>query len=150
MISFRELAKQLKMFKSKKLITYIAVIIAIVGVYNYLQSKPRVEKTPNEKVVRDFKANLVINDGVNTFIFDAEPFVGKSALEATKVLTDNRVVFLGTGKDTFISEINGKKIDPSKREFWELFVNGISSKISAEKYIIQKGDQIEWHINLHS
>ncbi len=138
------------MFKSKKLITYIAVIIAIIGAYNYLQSRPTTQRTPNEKTVRDFKANLVINDTVNTFIFDAEPFIGKSALEATKVLTDNKVVFSGTGKDNFISEINGKKVDPSKREFWELFVNGISSKISAEKYIIQKGDQIEWHINLHS
>lgn len=134
-----------------KNLTILVTVILILGLTSaYLRTKPQPLSVPNEKVVRNFKANLVINDGVNTFVFDAEPFVGKSALEATKVLTDNKVVFLGTGKDTFISEINGKKIDPSKREFWELFINGISSKIGPEKYIIQKGDQIEWHINLHS
>lgn len=138
------------MFRSKKLLTYIAIIVAIVGTYNYLQSRPAVQQTPNEKTVRDFKAYLVINTGTDTFIFDAEPFVGKSAMEATKTLTNDKVVMSGSGKDAFISEINGKKIDPNKREFWELFVNGISSKISAEKYIIKKGDEIEWHINLHS
>src|SRR3990167_10398525 len=121
------------MNRYKKLLIF-ALIVAL-SIFYINVKKPNQQQVPNEKTVRDFKANLVINDGVNTFIFEAEPFVGKSALEATKVLTDNKIVFLGTGKDAFISEINGKKIDPSKREFWELFVNGISSKISAEKYI---------------
>lgn len=132
-----------------KKILLIVVVIALFSLFTKNKANNTVQ-IPNTKTVRDFKANLVVNDTVNTFIFDAEPFIGKSALEATKALTNNKVVFSGTGKDIFISEIGSKKIDPSKREFWELFVNGISSKISAEKYIIQKGDQIEWHINLHS
>lgn len=138
------------MDKHKNLTILITVILILGLTSAYLRTKPQPPRVPNEKTVRDFKANLVINDTVNTFVFDAEPFVGKSALDATKELTNGKFVMSGDGKEAYISEINGKKIDPAKREFWELFVNGISSKIDPEKYIIQKGDQIEWHINLHS
>lgn len=105
---------------------------------------------PNEKTVRDFKANLTINDGINTYIYTAQEFVGKSAMEATLSLTNGKVEIKTDKKGVFISSINGKAVDTNKREFWELFVNGISSKIPADKYIIKESDQIEWHINLHS
>lgn len=134
----------------KLLKTLLIIFVLGLFAFNVNNKITKGSNIPNEKTVRDFKANLTINTGTDTFIFDAEPFVGKSAQDATKALTNNKFVMTGNGKDTYISEINGKKIDPSKREFWELFVNGISSKISSDKYIIQKGDQIEWHINLHS
>jgi hypothetical protein len=53
----------------------------------------------------------------------------------------------GKGKDAFITSINGRAADTTKREFWELFVNGLSSNVGAGTYIVKEGDQIEWHIN---
>lgn len=137
------------MNKYKKLLIIVLSVILVGLLYKDLNTQPQVNRVPNEKVVRDFKANLVINDGINTFVFDAEPFVGKSALEATLKVTNGDVVMSGTGVNAFVTSLKGRAVDSDKHEFWELFVNGLSSKVGAGSYIIQKGDNIEWHINLY-
>ena len=134
----------------KRLIIPLFIIFLLgLGFWN-LKQKNQETTIPNTKVVRDFKANLTINNGVDTTTFDASSYVGKTALEATQEMTNGKVVTTGTGEDSSVTSINGRVVDSSKREFWELFVNGLSSRQWAGKYVIKEGDQIEWHINLKS
>ncbi|HKB88727.1 MAG TPA: DUF4430 domain-containing protein [Patescibacteria group bacterium] len=131
-------------YKSIALIVFLLIFAALV--HNYLKERSNYTQIPNEKVTRDFKPTLTINNGTSTTFFDATPYLGKSVLEATLTATQGKVVL----KDSKITSVNGYTARDDKKEFWELFVNGISSKTSADKYIIKNGDQIEWHINIHS
>ena len=107
---------------------YILLILALgFGFWNLKQNNSKTT-IPSEKVVRDFKANLTINNGQSTLTFDASPFVGKTALEATQNVTGGKVVTTGTKGNMSVTSINGNVLDSTKREFWELFVNGLSSK----------------------
>lgn len=133
----------------KKLLIPLFIILALG--FGFWNLKLRDQKTTiqNERVVRDYKANLTINDGVNTASFDASQYVGKSALAATLDATHGQVITKGTGVNAFVTSVNGRAADTTKREFWELFVNGKSSDTGAGSYILKEGDQIEWHINTY-
>jgi len=135
----------MKTFK-KYLIPLFIVLLLGFGFWN-LKSKNQNSPIPNTKVVREFKANLTINNGVDTVSFDASNYIGKSVLEATQALTNGELEATGTGVNAFVTSINGRSIDNEKREFWELVVNGLQSEVGAGTYIIKEGDQIEWHIN---
>ena len=138
------------MLKRLSVPIYILLILALgFGFWNLKQNNQKTT-IPSEKVVRDFRANLTINDGKSTLTFDASPFVGRTALEATQNVTNGKVVTSGTKGNMSVTSINGNVLDNTKREFWELFVNGLSSKTWAGDYIIKSGDQIEWHINKKS
>lgn len=131
-----------------KFLSIFVLILLLIGVFhNYFKNRSNPTQIPNENVVRTFKPNLTINNGTSTVFFDASPFVGKSALEATLTLTQGQVVVT---KDSKAVSINGYMAREDKKEFWELFANGISIKTTPDKYIIKDGDQIEWHINTHS
>lgn len=136
------------MFK-KFLIPLFIFLILGLGFWNLKQNNQKTT-IPNTKVVRDFKANLTINNGESTVTFDASPFVGKTVLEATQNVTNGKVVTTGTKGNMSVTSINGNVLNNTKREFWELFVNGLSSKTWAGDYKIKDGDQIEWHINKKS
>jgi hypothetical protein len=136
------------MFKKYLMPLFILLVLGL-GFWNLKQNNQK-STIPNTKVVRDFKANLTINNGDSTVTFDASQFVGKTALEATQTVTNGQVVTTGTKEKMSVTSINGRVVDSSKREFWELFVNGLSSKQWAGDYKIKEGDQIEWHINLKS
>lgn len=136
----------------KKLSIPLLILLILALGFGYWNLKQNNQKTtiPSEKVVRDFKANLTINNGQSTLTFDASPFVGKTVLEATQNVTGGKVVTAGTKGNMSVTSINESVLDDTKREFWELFVNGLSSKTWAGDYIIKSGDQIEWHINKKS
>lgn len=136
------------MFK-RFIIPLFIILLLGLGFWN-LKQKNQKTTIPSTKVVRDFKANLTINNGVDTLTFDASPYVGKTALEATQSMTNGKVITAGTKEDPSVTSINGREVDSAKREFWELFVNGLSSREWAGKYVIKDGDQIEWHINKKS
>jgi hypothetical protein len=135
------------MKKYTKIVLLSAVILLLgFGFWN-LTRENRNSAIPNTKVVREFKANLTINNGVDTVSFDATAFIGKTVLEATQTATNGKLETTGTGKNAFVTSINGRSADPAKREFWELIVNGLQAEVGAGSYIIKEGDQIEWHMN---
>ena len=136
------------MFKKLSIPLFIILVLGF-GFWNLKQNNQKTT-IPNTKTVRDFKANLTINNGVDTITSDASQYVGKTALEATQSVTNGKVVTTGTKNNMSITSINGNVLDTTKREFWELFVNGLSSKVWAGDYIVKDGDQIEWHINKKS
>lgn len=138
------------MLKKLSIPLYILLVLALGFGYWSLKQNNQKTTIPSEKVVRDFKANLTINNGESTLTFDASQFVGKTALEATQSVTNGNIIITGTKGDMSVTSIYGNILDSAKREFWELFVNGLSSKTWAGDYIIKSGDQIEWHINKKS
>jgi len=138
------------MLKKLSIPLYILLVLALGFGYWNLKQNNQKTTIPSEKVVRDFKPNLTINNSESTLIFDASPFVGKTVLEATQNVTNGKVVTAGTKGNMSVTSINENVLDSTKREFWELFVNGLSSKTWAGDCIIKNGDQIEWHINKKS
>lgn len=135
------------MKKQTKLILLLIAISLLGFGFWTLKNKNQNSSIPNEKVVREYKANLTINDGSNTFNYDASSYVGKTALDLTLGATEGRVEKTGEGVNAFITAINGRKADDGKHEFWELVINGKSSEVGAGSYTVKEGDQIEWHIN---
>jgi hypothetical protein len=131
----------------KKLLIPLVIILALGFGFWRLKLANQNTSVQNENTVRTYKANLTINDGVTTTSLDASQYVGKSVLVATQDATGGKVTMTGSGENAFVTSINDSTADKNKREFWELFVNGLSSQVGAGSYIIKDGDQIEWHIN---
>lgn len=138
------------MKKYLKISLLLATVLALCLGFWSLKNHNQKTSIPNERTVRNFKLTLTINNGVTTKSFDASGYLGKTALETTLSLTNGKVVTKGTGVNAFVTSIDGRAADDSKHEFWELFVNGLSSTMGAGTYIVKDGDQIEWHINTYS
>lgn len=131
---------------TKIILLLVSILLLGFGFWN-LKRENQNSPIQNAKVVREFKANLTINNGTDTVSFDATTYIGKSVLEATQTATGGKLEATGTRVNVFVTSINGRSADNSKREFWELIVNGLQSEVGAGTYIIKEGDQIEWHIN---
>jgi len=69
---------------------------------------------------------------------------GTTALEATQ--RHAKAVSKGNGADAFVIEINGRKANDAKHEFWNLKINGKAATVGAGSYIIRDNDRIEWSI----
>lgn len=55
----------------------------------------------------------------------------------------------GQGKMAFITAINGRKADDTKKEFWALYVNQKKAEVGAGSYQLKSGDEVEWKIETY-
>lgn len=69
-----------------------------------------------------------------------------SALDATKQEVDGFGVEYVTGLGWMITSVNGIAENPTTGQFWKYFVNGQFVETGADKYIVNKGDKIEWRL----
>jgi len=115
------------MNKYKKLLLLTLALLALLA--GFLFFKPKSQKPPpqTQEVKQDLKTTLTV---------DASPFVGKTALEATK--SSAQIEESGTGENAFVTSINGRLADSNKHEFWELDINGKPAEVGAGSYIIWK------------
>ncbi len=67
---------------------------------------------------------------------------GKTALDLLNKTA--QVKMKGTGKNAFITEINGVAADEKKKEYWAFYINGKLGDVGAGSYILKEGDKIEW------
>lgn len=72
-----------------------------------------------------------------------------TALDLTRFAVDGEIKTQGEGKMALVTSINDREADFSKREFWELVVNGEPAQVGAGSYIVQAGDKIEWRISTY-
>ena len=56
------------------------------------------------------------------------------------------VVTKGEKENAYIVEINGRKADERKNEFWAFYLNGKTAQVGAGSYKLKNGDKIEWKI----
>ncbi len=57
-----------------------------------------------------------------------------------------QVKMTGEGQNAYVTEINGRKADDKKKEYWAFLVNNKLANVGAGSYKIIKGDKIEWKI----
>ncbi len=131
-------------FRDKKLLILLLVVLAAFLVIFRFRQITKPNSIPNESAVKEYKATLAISDGTGGQTFNIPQFINKTALEATEGVA--KTVTSGTGRDAFVTAINGKAADSKKREFWELLINGKPASVGAGTYIVVDGDSIKWHI----
>ncbi len=127
------------------ILAVVALVVLFGGGYYTLNRDKQAEtttKTTQEKV--ETITISVKSDGVEKK-YPVEGMVGKTALEASeKVLTLEKS---GEGENAFITNINGRVANSSKKEFWKLVINGEDASVRAGSYTILKGDSISWEID---
>lgn len=134
------------MNKYKSLLIPFLILLAIgVGTVYLAGKSAKKELSPTN--VQKLSVSLTINSGTDTKSFDISGYIGKTALDATGA--NAKVETSGTGTNAFVTAIDNRAADSKKHEFWELLVNGKAAEVGAGSYIIQNGDQIQWHINTY-
>jgi len=135
----------------RKNILLVAVAAAVVfggGFYYLNQTKP--EDTKSSSSTTQEKTSItkvtVKFDGQERS-YEAANAIGKTALEVTEEAVT--IEKTGEGKDAFITSINGRKAEDSKREFWKLVINGKDAEVGAGSYTIVENDSITWEIDTY-
>lgn len=137
------------MKKNKKLVIISGLIVlTFIGFWN-LKLKNTKTNITNERVRQEFKATLVLEDGSANPSFDITQYIGRTALETTQSVLKDKVKTSGTGKNAFVTGLNGRDIDSKKHEFWEFLVNGKQAEVGAGTYIIQNSDNIVWRVSTY-
>lgn len=72
---------------------------------------------------------------------------GKTALDLLQ--QSSEVKTKGEKENAYVIEINGKKADDAKKEFWSLYINGTIAPVGAGSYVLKNGDSIEWKIETY-
>lgn len=74
----------------------------------------------------------------------------KSSSTALDLLRNTtQATIQGEGVNAFITEINGLKADPNKKEFWSFYINNQASQVGAGSYYLKPGDKIQWKIETY-
>ncbi len=136
-------------FMKKNLALTIVVLILIVGGGWSLLNQSQAKKTTAPITQSEQKKTVVtvkVNDGTNEVSYPLTSGVGQTALEVTGTATGGKIVTSGTGTNAFVTSINGRVADSSKREYWNLVVNGKASDVGAGSYTVKENDTISWQI----
>jgi len=134
------------MKKYTKLLKVLSIIllVAVFGYFIFTKANNNQVKTSINQT-QNLETTLVIKDETDSPI-NISDFIGKTVLEATESSLEE-IKTEGTGKNAYITSLNGKTADTNKNEFWELIINEKPSEVGAGSYIINKGDKIVWQIN---
>lgn len=125
-------------FKNKKLIVSLLIIcFAILGVAGY-------KFALSSKQVQGIKVyTLTVRDTENTFnkkyeFKTEETSLGKDLDNRGIIETDN------SGTSRFVTGVDDKDADVSKKEWWNIKINGEDSQTGVDDTMINNGDNIEF------
>ena len=129
----------------KKIFIILLLILVFFVVFKYGIS-------PSNKPIKstDIKQANSISVGQQVNIYDSVVprsygvEEGTTALDLLKETT--KVTTKGEGENAFVVEINGRKADETKKEFWAFYINGKMSAVGAGSYKLKNNDKIEWKI----
>lgn len=125
--------------KNKKLlVSLLVVIIAAVGLLSY-----RTISLKSKQIVGIKEYTLVIRDNDNTFKKEykyetEETSLGKDLDNRKLIKTDN------SGVSRFVTSVDDKEADASKKEWWNIKVNGEDSQTGVDDIMIHNGDKFEF------
>ena len=132
--------------KSQILIVLTILLLVVFGVF-FWPGKTQVQPSPTPVATQtQNKATVeIILSGDNVKKFDIEDFTsGTTALDMTKTVA--QVKTQGEGEQAFVTSIEGREAQASKKEFWEFLVNDKQAEVGAGTYKPQSGDKISWRI----
>ncbi len=133
--------------KNILLVVITAVVIFGGGFYYLNQSKPEDTKSSTTTTTTQEKKSAIkvtIKSDGKEKSYEVENAVGKTALEVTQEAVS--IEKTGEGKDAFITSINGRKAEDSKKEFWKLVINGKDAEVGAGSYSVVENDTLVWEI----
>jgi len=145
----------LKNSQKNWLVTGVILVLVVLGGYFFstnIHQKGDIGSAAvsQREQIKKVKASLTINPGGASQVLasqDVEIEEGKTALDLTGQVAT--VETQGEGKNAFVTAINGRTTNASKKEFWELLINGKSAQVGAGSYKVKNGDKIEWRISTY-
>lgn len=106
-----------------------------------------VQKT--KEVIRQEKNQIVVYQKIYPLNDFKEIKIkkGKTALDLLK--ENEKIVKRGDGKNAFITSINNRVANNSKKEFWAFYINNKYAEVGAGSYVLKSLDKIEWKIQTY-
>lgn len=129
----------------KKLLVIIIVILCLLflfGTNPFYQKKT--ETVSPTKISKKITVQQKIADR-NFKRYEIEE--GKTALDLLQ--QTSKVKTKGEKENAYVVEIDEKKADDAKKEFWSLYINGTIAPVGAGSYVLKDGDRIEWKIETY-
>jgi hypothetical protein len=125
---------------------FILIFFGIIAFNVNNASQPKVKGATTEKVMQKITIQQKATAPEGAILKNQKLTIetGKTALDLLHKTTTIQTE--GEGKNAFVVEINGRKADQQKREFWAFYVNGKQAELGAGSYIIKNNDAIEWKI----
>lgn len=135
-------------FLQKNWLLTAAVVVLILGGGIAWASQHKNSSTPatTQSETKKVVATVEVTDGTKTTHYDMTDGVGKTALDLTQEATGGKVVTKGTGENAFVLAINGRTASDTKKEYWEIDVNGAQLQVGSGSYTVKEGDKILWKI----
>lgn len=138
-------------FIKKNLLLMFIVILVLVGGGFLFANQNRSDSTQTSQQTTQEKTNSIkvtVKADSQEKNYQVENAVGKTALEVTKLATSD-LLMSGEGQNAFITSINGREAETSKKEFWKLVINGADAQVGAGSYTVQSGNTIIWEIDTY-
>lgn len=136
--------------KTKILVILVGAIVLITFVlYQSEQAKVKLGLVKQQQAMQvpasTIKADVKIKyDDQENLYSGIEVEEGQTALDLIqKVAT---ISATGEGEMTYITTINGRAAESSKKEFWEMLINEQPAQVGAGSYKVKNNDQIDWRI----
>ena len=128
------------------LIVFLLSVSFAIYKYGFLKSN-NPDSSKSIQTTNKIKVKQKIGNDKTTFYQLYEIEGNQTALDLLK--QSSSVVTKGGRENAYVIEINGRKADDSKKEFWSFYVNGKMSLVGAGSYLLKNGDKIEWKIETY-
>lgn len=130
------------MRKALPLLVVIGIFIAVYLRFGSSLNTSFMQKSTSRE--KRFTVNQAINTEKSKQI---QIKTGSTALDLLQ--KTSTVVIKGDKENAFVVEINGRKAEESKKEYWAFYINGKMASIGAGGYKLKDGDNIEWKIETY-
>ncbi|AOR24451.1 DUF4430 domain-containing protein [Clostridium taeniosporum] len=123
--------------KKKILVSVLVIAIAVIGLslYKFSINSKSVNGTKEYKVI--------VTDTENTF--NDEFNIETEETSLGKDLDDRNLIESEKGPyGRFVVGVHGKKADESKRQWWNLIINGEASSTGIDDVMIHDGDEVKF------
>lgn len=133
----------------KKTFLLISVIVLMgIGIF-YLFRQAKIFSNSLSTNNRTNKINVYEVINIDKLIKSIPYTVGNSATALELLQKTTTMTIQGEGINAYITAINGRKADVSKKEYWAFYINGKLSSVGAGSYQLRPNDQIEWKIETY-
>ncbi|OGK28208.1 hypothetical protein A3C28_03385 [Candidatus Roizmanbacteria bacterium RIFCSPHIGHO2_02_FULL_39_9] len=128
----------------KWLLIILLILCALLLLEKNLPYQKKTETVSPTKIIKKITVQQKI---VGENFKRSEIGEGKTALDLLQ--QTSKVKTKGEKENAYVIEIDGKKADDAKKEFWSLYINGTIAPVGAGSYVLKNGDSIEWKIETY-
>ena len=128
---------------------FFLIVLFFIGIFVFY--KVGGFQTSNIKAPNSFNAAKKITVQQKITSEKSADTFEKYEIEENKTALDllnqtGTIITKGEKENAFVIEINGRRADDSKKEYWSFYLNGKISAVGAGSYLLKNEDKIEWKI----